>query len=176
MAALPPLPPKARPRVSQSHGVHEKALIQKYTVVPRLPSRLKPLLAIARNLWWVWNRNAMALFRRIDLDLWEESGHNPVLLLGSIHPARLTALADDPACRAHMTPDLDDLRRSLDLPSWYARAHGCKRYVRTAYFSAEFGLHECLPLYSGCLGNLSGDHINSSDELGLPLTGVGLCY
>ncbi len=59
-------------------------MIQKYTVVPKVPERLKPLLAIARNLWWTYNRNAVALFRRVDLDLWQESQHNPIQLLGAL--------------------------------------------------------------------------------------------
>src|SRR5262245_24022919 len=106
----------------------------------------------------------MALFRRIDLDLWEDSNHNPILLLGSIHPERLKALADDPAFLAHMNSVHEELRHYLDAATWYGRAYGSKRDVRIAYFSAEFGLHECLPLYSGGLGILSGDHVKSSDE------------
>jgi starch phosphorylase len=151
-------------------------VIQKYTVVPRVPARLRPLLAVARNLWWIWNRNAVALFRRIDLDLWEHSGHNPILLLGTLHPARLRALVDDPAFLAHMDSVHDELEQYLASPTWYSRVYGAKLDTRIAYFSAEFGLHECLPLYSGGLGLLSGDHIKSCDELGLPLVGVGLCY
>ncbi|HVR76323.1 MAG TPA: alpha-glucan family phosphorylase [Planctomycetota bacterium] len=151
-------------------------MIQKYTVIPRVPTRLKPLMAIAKNLWWIWSRNALALFRRIDLDLWEESRHNPVLLIGALHPERLRALSDDPAFLAHMDSVYEELELYLSSSTWYTRVYGSKLDTRIAYFSAEFGLHECLPLYSGGLGVLSGDHIKSSDELGLPLVGVGLCY
>jgi starch phosphorylase len=151
-------------------------VIQKYTVVPKVPPRLKSLLTIARNLWWIWNRNAVALFRRIDADLWEDSSHNPIELLGSLHPDRLSALADDPAFLAHMDSVQEELEQYLASPTWYAKEHGSKVDIRIAYFSAEFGLHESLPLYSGGLGILSGDHMKSSDELGLPLVGVGLCY
>jgi starch phosphorylase len=151
-------------------------LIQKYTVVPRVPPRLRPLLTIARNLWWIWNRNAVALFRRIDIDLWEESNHNPCLVLGSLHPERLRALASDPAFLAHMDAVHAELERYLASSTWYSRVYGQKLEAKIAYFSAEFGLHECLPLYSGGLGILSGDHVKSSDELGLPLAAVGLAY
>lgn len=151
-------------------------MIQKYTVVPRVPARLKPLLSIARNLWWVSSQSAQALFRRIDMDVWEECGHNPVKLLGLLHPERLRALTEDDAFLAHMDSVEEDLKRYLSAPTWYSRTYGSKLDVRIAYFSAEFGLHESLPLYSGGLGILSGDHIKSSNELGLPLAGVGLCY
>ena len=151
-------------------------MIQKYTVVPRVPARLRPLLTIARNLWWIWNRNAVALFRRIDIDLWEESSHNPCRVLGSLHPERLRALAADPAFLAHMDSVYAELERYLGSSTWYARVYGSKLDVKIAYFSAEFGLHEGLPLYSGGLGILSGDHVKSSDELGLPLAAVGLAY
>ncbi len=151
-------------------------MIQKYTVVPRVPARLKPLLVIAKNLWWLWSRNALALFRRIDIDLWEVSNHNPVLLIGSLPPERLRALADDHAFLSHMDSVYEEMEQYLSSSTWYTRVYGSKLDIRIAYFSAEFGLHECLPLYSGGLGILSGDHVKSSDELGLPLVGVGLCY
>lgn len=77
-------------------------MIQKYTVVPKVPERLKALLEIARNLWWIWNRNAVALFRRVDLDLWEDSHHNPMQLLGALRHERLLALSEDEAFLAHM--------------------------------------------------------------------------
>jgi starch phosphorylase len=151
-------------------------VIQKYTVVPKVPGRLRPLLVVARNFWWTWNRNALALFRRIDPQLWENSQHNPVQLLGSLHPERLRTLAEDDAFLAHMDSVYEEMQQYLAAPTWYQRVYGAKVDLRVAYFSAEFGLHECLPFYSGGLGLLSGDHIKSANELGLPLVGVGLCY
>jgi starch phosphorylase len=151
-------------------------VIQKYTVVPKVPDRLSPLLTIARNLWWVWNRNAVALFRRIDIDLWEECHHNPIQLLGTLHPERIAALADDEAFVAHMEGVAEELEQYLAAPTWYSRAFQDRSELRVAYFSAEFGLHECLPFYGGGLGILAGDHLKSSGELGVPLVGVGLCY
>jgi starch phosphorylase len=151
-------------------------VIQKYTVVPRLPVNLRPLLDIARNLWWVWSRNAVALFRRIDSDLWEDCQHNPIKLLGSLHPQRLMALAADDAFVAHMESVQKELQDYLAARTWYRREYEEKMDLRIAYFSAEFGLHECMPIYSGGLGVLAGEHIKSSGELGLPLVGVGLSY
>jgi len=151
-------------------------LIQKFTVVPRITERLRPLQAIARNLWWSWNRNAVALFRRIDLDLWERCGHNPVELLGILHPQRLRTLEEDEAFLAHMDSVHAELENYLSRGTWYSRVYEGKLDIRIAYFSAEFGIHECLPLYSGGLGGLAGDHVKSAAELGLPLVGVGLAY
>ena len=151
-------------------------MIQKFTVVPRVPERLRPLLAIARNLWWTWNSNAVALFRRIDIDLWEETYHNPVLLLGTLPPERLQGLAEDDAFLAHMDGVQKELDTYINYPTWYSKVYGGHMDLKIAYFSMEFGFHECLPLYSGGLGVLSGDHLKSVSELGLPLVGVGLCY
>ncbi len=151
-------------------------MIQKYTVVPRVPERLKPLLAIARNLWWTYNRNAVTLFRRVDLDLWEEFHHNPIQLLGALRHERLQTLSEDEAFLAHMDSVYEDLKAHLEAPTWHQKSYSSTGDIRIAYFSAEFGLHESLPLYSGGLGVLAGDHIKSSSELGLPLVGVGLAY
>jgi starch phosphorylase len=152
------------------------SVIQKYTVVPKVPERLKPLLDIARNLWWVWSRNAVALFRRVDIDLWDECEHNPVQLLGSLDPERMLALSEDDAFLAHMESVADELKQYLASRTWYSRRQETSGDLEIAYFSAEFGIHECLPLYGGGLGILAGDHLKSSGELGLPLVGVGLCY
>ena len=151
-------------------------MIQKFTVVPKVPERLKPLLAIARNLWWTYNRNAVALFRRVDLDLWEEFRHNPIQLLGALRVERMTALSEDDAFVAHMDSVYEDLKSHLQASTWHEKSYSSTGDIRIAYFSAEFGLHESLPLYSGGLGVLAGDHIKSSEELGLPLVGVGLAY
>jgi starch phosphorylase len=151
-------------------------VIQKFTIVPRIPERLKPLQAIARNMWWGWTREAVALFRRIDLDIWEQCGHNPISLLGALHPQRLRSLEYDEAFLAHMDSVYEDLQKYLSRTTWYSRVYEGKMNMLVAYFSAEFGIHECLPLYSGGLGCLSGDHIKAADEMGLPMIAVGLAY
>jgi starch phosphorylase len=150
--------------------------IQRYTIVATLPERLAPLGQIAKNLWWSWNPDATELFRRIDPDLWEEVRQNPVLLLRRVNQERLVRLMANEAFLAHMDRVLTDLRRYLEHSTWYAWVHGTETPNRFAYFSLEFGIHECLPIYSGGLGVLAGDHLKSASELGLPLTGVGLLY
>ncbi|HLU47534.1 MAG TPA: alpha-glucan family phosphorylase, partial [Planctomycetota bacterium] len=130
----------------------------------------------ANNLWWSWAKNAVALFRRIDIELWEKTGHNPKALLAALHPQRLRSLEEDDAFLAHMDDVFEELQGYLERPTWFSRIEGENLDLRVAYFSAEFGIHECLPIYSGGLGGLAGDHVKSADELGIPLAAVGLAY
>lgn len=150
--------------------------IQKFRVRPTLPDRISALLGIARNLWWVWNPDAVALFRRIDQDLWESCGHNPIALLASVDQERLNELAARETFLAHLDRVDQALQRYLNHPTWYSEVHTEATESRIAYFSAEFGLHESLPFYAGGLGVLAGDHLKSASELGLPMVGVGLLY
>ncbi|OGS18402.1 MAG: alpha-glucan phosphorylase [Elusimicrobia bacterium RIFOXYA2_FULL_50_26] len=149
---------------------------RQYVVIPSLPEQLKGLLDIAYNLWWVWNSEAVELFRRIDRDLWEESYHNPIRLLGAIGQNRLQELAADNSFISHMERIQEDLARYLKLQTWYNKECADHKNCKIAYFSTEFGLHESLPIYSGGLGVLSGDHLKSASDMGLPLAGVGLLY
>ena len=154
-------------------------IVHAYHVVPALPESLDCLRTLAFNLHWAWNPEAIALFRRLDRDLWEQSGHNPVRMLGTIDQERLREAAQDDTfltqldrvCRSH-----DTYQQSAN--TWFRRVHADAPAfgVSIAYFSMEFGLTECLPIYSGGLGVLSGDHLKSSSDLGLPLVGVGLLY
>ncbi|MBN2158716.1 MAG: alpha-glucan family phosphorylase [Spirochaetes bacterium] len=152
------------------------ALVKKFKVVPNLPDKLKPLLAIASNMWWVWNFEAIELFRRLDVDLWREVEHNPVKMLGSISQSLLDEAAASESFFAHMEKVERELEWHMTRKSWYDENMKGFENAGIAYFSAEFGLHESLPMYSGGLGILAGDHLKSSSELGLPLTGVGLFY
>ena len=150
--------------------------LRAFTVVPSLPDRLQPLLKIAKNLWWTWNPDAVDLFRRMDHDLWSASYHNPVQMLGAIDQERLRELENDDVFLAHMDHVAQSLDRYLSMPTWAQKAHPELNGNQVAYFSMEFGLHECLPIYSGGLGILAGDHFKSTSELGLPMVGVGLLY
>ncbi len=152
------------------------ARINKFQVVPYLPEKLKPLSRIAMNLWWVWNFEAIELFRRLDVDLWRECGHNPVRLLGAVSQAQLDEAAESESFLAHMEKVDSELSRHLEIKSWFEENFDSLGHNSIAYFSAEFGIHECLPIYSGGLGVLAGDHLKSSSELGVPLCGVGLLY
>ena len=150
--------------------------IRTFTVVPTLPERLQPLRPLAYNLHWTWEHETQALFRR-DGDLWERSGHNPVRMLGMVDQGALEALAHDEGYLAH----LDRASRQLNAyltngSSWFDRAHGSGVRPLVAYFSAEFGITECLSIFAGGLGILAGDHLKSASDLGVPLVGVGLLY
>lgn len=152
------------------------ATIQRFNVMPSLPEKLKPLMKVAHNLWWVWNFEAIELFRRLDVELWRECQHNPLALLGAISQKKLNEAADSESFMAHMKRVEDELDYHLNKKSWFEETHGVHRDAHFAYFSAEFGIHESLPIYSGGLGVLAGDHLKSASELGLPLCGVGLLY
>lgn len=150
--------------------------VRNFVVLPRLPEPLKPLRDLAHNLWWTWNPEAIELFRRLDLDLWRESKHNPVGMLARIRQERFDRLARDPAYIASLQRVLDAFHAYLNRPTWFQDNYGEEQVGTIVYFSAEFGLHECLPIYSGGLGVLAGDHLKSASDLGLPLVGVGLLY
>ncbi len=150
--------------------------LKKYKVVPSLPVELSSLREIAYNLYWTWDHDLRNLFRRLDRDLWESSGHNPVRLLGSIDQARLEARAKDDGYLSHLQRARSSLENYLSQKSWFQRNHSEHKPFRIAYFSMEYGLTEGLPLYSGGLGVLSADHLKSASDLGIPLVGVGLLY
>jgi glycogen phosphorylase len=150
---------------------------QTFRVVPSLPSKLERLRNLAHNLWWTWNHEAIELFRRLEGDLWEETAHNPVLMLGSIRQERLEQVAEDDGFMAHSDRVYREFERYMkNAGTWYQKAHGGSDGTRIAYFSAEFGLTESLGIYAGGLGVLAGDHLKSASDLGLPLIGVGLLY
>ncbi len=147
-----------------------------FNVAPSLPEKLEPLIEISKNLYWSWNKDAIELFRRLDNKLWETTHHNPVLLLGKISQERLKEVVKDDGFISHMNRALLDLRNYINEVNWYQRNYKSEGNSFIAYFSAEFGLTECLQIYSGGLGILAGDHLKSASDLGIPLVGVGLCY
>ncbi|MBI4581769.1 MAG: alpha-glucan family phosphorylase [Planctomycetes bacterium] len=150
--------------------------VRSFTVLPRLPEPLKPLRELTYNLWWTWNPAAIELFRRLDLDLWRELRHNPVAMLAKLRQDRLDRLARDPAYIASLDRVLESLQSYLERTTWFEEQFPKEPIGSIAYFSAEFGLHESLPIYAGGLGVLAGDHLKSASDLGLPLVGVGLLY
>jgi starch phosphorylase len=150
--------------------------IRTFNVSPSLPARLEPLRRLAYNLHWDWNVESKDLFRRLDPDLWESSHHNPVLMLGTISQARLLEVVEDEGFLAQMDRAARQLEDYLHDRNWYKKQRSQQPQECFAYFSAEFGLVDCLPVYSGGLGVLAGDHLKSASDLGLPLVGVGLLY
>ena len=148
-----------------------------FTVIPKLPPSLERLRDLAYNLRWSWNHETIALFRRLDSDLWETSGHNPVRMLGTIDQKRLEDAAANESFVAHLERVLEDFDGYMQSDStWFRKTHGGAHNPLIAYFSAEFGLTECISIFAGGLGILSGDHLKSSSDLGVPLVGVGLLY
>jgi glycogen phosphorylase len=150
--------------------------IRTFTVLPHLPERLQALQKIAYNMWWCWNHEAVFLFRRIDDDLFDLVENSPVKLLGAIDQSRLEALQNDDGFLAHMDRVEEALNSYMTSPTWFQETYPGAGDFRVAYFSAEFGIHESIPIYSGGLGLLAGDHLKSASDLGLPLVGVGLMY
>lgn len=151
--------------------------VRTFEVKAALPPPLAALEDVALNLRWSWDHETISLFRRLDPELWEATGHNPVLMLGRMDQRRLHALADDEALLAHLERVKRDLSEYLTgNGTWYRKVFGVAQRPLVAYFSMEFGLTECLPNYSGGLGMLAGDHLKSASELGMPLVGVGLLY
>jgi starch phosphorylase len=142
--------------------------IQTFQVLPSIPDHLQFLETLTRNIWWCWQRDAVELFRRIHPGLWTETRANPILFLTRVPQGRLEELARDGSFRAHMDRVQESFQAQVHEP-----APGSETI---AYFSMEFGLHESIPLYSGGLGVLAGDHLKAASDLTLPLVGVGLFY
>src|ERR671918_3170159 len=144
---------------------------------PSLPERIEGLAAVAANLAWSWSRDARALFRALDGPLWHLTRHNPVEILRRVDPARLAACAADPAF-LRLYDDVVAAARRLEAAAgtWFATTYAGLSDRPVAYFCAEFGLHASVPIYSGGLGVLAGDHCKAASDLGVPLVAVGLLY
>ncbi|MFD0696004.1 alpha-glucan family phosphorylase [Paenibacillus sp. GCM10027628] len=141
-----------------------------------LPQAIQRLTDLAYNLWFSWNPDALKLFARMDEAKWEQSGHNPVRLLQDLDPSALQALSMDPDFQIAYQHVIAQYDSYMHGSTWFQENHADRSYVRIAYFSAEFGFHESLPIYSGGLGILAADHCKSASDLGIPLVGVGLLY
>ncbi len=150
--------------------------IRTFSVSPSLPPQLEPLRELAYNLHWDWNVEARELFSRLDRDLWLASRQNPVYMLGQLSQTRLQEMATDDSFLAHMKRAVEQLHDYLESRTWYKKHRPNPNHDCVAYFCAEYGLTQCLPIYSGGLGVLAGDHLKSASDLGLPLVAVGLLY
>ena len=152
-------------------------VFNRITVNPQLPKRIEKLSVIANNLWWSWNTEFLKLFRKIDNDLWEKCGKNPIKFLREVSQDRLEAVAKDLIFLHEYDKNVEnfeDYMNSKD--TWFAEKYPENKKDLIAYFSAEYGLDETIPIYSGGLGILSGDHLKSASDLGIPLVAVGLLY
>ena len=135
------------------------------------------LTELSGNLWWAWNPHIIKLFRDLDPEAFRAANHNPVMVLGGFSQERMEAFSRDASLRARVDSAHRELREYLGAARTWASVNAGPLRVRpVAYFSAEFGIHESLPIYSGGLGVLAGDHLKSASDLGLPLVAVGLFY
>ncbi len=148
------------------------------TVFPTMPSRISRLYELAYNLWWSWHPEALALYKELDSKLWEEVGHNPVRFLTEVQPENLQQAVSNASYLEHYDSVLSDFDHYMNprTETWFSQNYPELVKNTIAYFSAEFGLHEALPIYSGGLGILSGDHCKEASDLGLPFIGVGFLY
>ena len=152
-------------------------IFNKITVKPQLPKSINRLDEIANNLWWSWNSEYLRLLKKIDRDLWETVEKNPVKFLKRVSQERLEMSAKDSSFVKEyekVLKNYEDYMSSKD--TWFSKKYPENKNDLIAYFSAEYGLDETIPIYSGGLGILSGDHLKSASDLGIPLVGVGLLY
>ena len=152
-------------------------IFNRVTVVPQLPQRISKLSEIANNLWWSWNTEFLRLLKMIDLDLWEASEKNPVKFLKLISQEKIEQIVHDQNFLREydkVTENFDNYMNSKN--SWFSKKYPNNKEDLIAYFSAEYGLDEIVPIYSGGLGILSGDHLKSASDLGLPFVAIGLLY
>jgi starch phosphorylase len=145
-------------------------------VRPKIPESLKEIHDLCHNMWFAWNHEARDLFTRMNPDLWEESVKNPVELLCRLSQTELTGLAEDEGFLAHLRRVNQDFQRYISEEPDPDIFGSRKSSFTVAYFTAECGVTDCLPIYSGGLGILSGDHLKSASDLKLPLVGVSLAY
>jgi starch phosphorylase len=147
-----------------------------FSIIPKLPPDLAPLWILAYNYWFAWNNDIEDLFRDIDPFLWERSYKNPVWMLNHVSQERYNALSEDGYYKNRLSIQIEALNRYLGVSSPYKFVGVPAGSPAIAYFSLEFGVSLCLPIYSGGLGILAGDHLKSASDLNVPLAGIGLAY
>ena len=151
--------------------------MERYAGLPVLPDRIRRLPELAVDLWWSWHSEARSVFRMLDYPLWRATAHNPVRMLWMVPRATLERVAQDATWLRLFDlalQNLDDARAARN--TWWAEQFPDLNGLSIAYFSAEFALHQSLPIYAGGLGVLAGDHCKEASDLGVPLIGVGFMY
>src|SRR5436309_5793215 len=151
--------------------------MKSYMGLPPLPDRISGLVRLAFDLGWTWHQEAREVFRRLDYTLWRLTAHNPVRMLHMVPPERLEQAAGEPSFLALYDAAIEALDRALTAKdSWWSQSFPDQAKCPVAYFSAEFALHQSLPIYAGGLGVLAGDLCKEASDLGLSLVGVGFMY
>lgn len=152
-------------------------IFEKITVVPELPERIKELNNLAYNLWWSWHSHTLEVFKRIDTELWTECEENPVRFLQHVNSKKLEYASMNQQYLATYNNIIQQFHNYMNATNtWFDKNFPDKKDKTIAYFSAEYGLTSVLPIYSGGLGILSGDHCKSASDLGLPFVAIGLLY
>ena len=152
-------------------------VFNRITVTSELPKRISELSKIANNLWWSWNTDFLKLFKMIDVDLWERVEKNPIKFLKQVSQEKLDNATKDTVFLKQYDKIKQDFEGYMNNKNtWFSKKYPNNKHDLIAYFSAEYGLDEILPIYSGGLGILSGDHLKSASDLGIPLVAVGLFY
>ncbi len=152
-------------------------IFNKVTVNPQLPKPIEKLGEISENLWWSWNTEFLKIFKEIDIDLWEKCNKNPVKFLRQVDQEKLEKASNDPEILKNYRINVDNFESYMkSRTTWFSKQYPENKDDVIAYFSAEYGLDETLPIYSGGLGILSGDHLKSASDLGIPIVAIGLLY
>ena len=150
---------------------------ERFATAAPLPERIHRLHELALDLWWSWDGLAREVFRRLDYPLWRSTAHNPVRMMQGITAERLSACATDPDFLHVYDQAIFNLDQSRSVAHpWWAERASLLNGGSIAYFSAEFALHQSLPIYAGGLGVLAGDHCKEAADLGVPLVGIGFMY
>jgi len=150
-----------------------------FTAVATLPDGISRLRELAYNLWWAWHPKALDLYASLDPKIWSQMNNNPVMMLETLSHERLLEASENQGYMRlyeQVMTEFDDYMEDREPAATYKLTPDIRWSSPIAYFSAEYGLHECLPIYSGGLGTLSGDHLKTASDLNLPLVGVGLLY
>ncbi|MBI4671819.1 MAG: alpha-glucan family phosphorylase [Chloroflexi bacterium] len=168
---------REKAQVVEREAALQREIERTAKIMRELPPRIRELGDLVYNLWWSWNPEATNLLERIDDALWQATGHNPIKLVRAVSPERL----NDLAANADFLAQYDRVIRALDEymrgeGTWFEATYPYAADHSIAYFSAEFGIHESLPIYSGGLGILSGDHVKEASDMGIPLIGIGFLY
>ena len=152
-------------------------MFNKITVMPQLPERIRGLSTIANNLWWSWNTEFLKLFKTIDIDLWERVEKNPIKFLNLVSQDKLDSIIENKEFLKQYDEIYTNFKNYMESRNtWFTKKYPNNQKDLIAYFSAEYGLDETIPIYSGGLGILSGDHLKSASDLGLPFVAVGMLY
>jgi phosphorylase/glycogen(starch) synthase len=170
---------RAEAKYTFAGSVSTQPHFRTFTAVATLPAGISRLRELAYNLWWAWHPKALDLYASLDPKIWLQMNNNPVMMLETLSIERLLEASENQSYMhlyEQVMKRFDDYMNDREPPKNIEGAPDIKWSSPIAYFSTEYGLHECLPIYSGGLGTLSGDHLKTASDLNLPLVGVGLLY